>query len=79
MNNIKATERLNAAELEHGLTGSNSWHSQYKDSAYVYVGGLSFDLTEGDVIAVMSQWVHSPEPVLCARAAARRFVAYFFR
>lgn len=55
MNDIRATERLNAAELAHGLTGANSWHSQYKDSAYVYVGGLSFDLTEGDVIAVMSQ------------------------
>jgi RNA-binding motif X-linked protein 2 len=55
MNDIRATERLNAAELAHGLTGANSWHSQYKDSAYVYVGGLSFDLTEGDIIAVMSQ------------------------
>ena len=55
MNDIKAIAKLNEEELRAGLTGANSWHSQYKDSAYVYVGGLPFDLTEGDVIAVMSQ------------------------
>ena len=31
-------------------------HAAAQDSAYVYVGGLPFDLTEGDVIAVMSQY-----------------------
>lgn len=28
------------------------------DSAYVFVGGLPFELTEGDVITIMSQFVH---------------------
>lgn len=27
------------------------------DSAYVFIGGLNFDLTEGDVIAIFSQCV----------------------
>lgn len=28
----------------------------YKDSAWIFIGGLSFDLSEGDVIAVFSQY-----------------------
>ena len=66
MNRVKEIERINAADMKLQLSSNTagdagswsakaSWHSQYKDSAYVYVGGLSFDLTEGDVIAVMSQ------------------------
>lgn len=33
-----------------------SWHDKYKNSAWVYVGGLSYELSEGDIICVMSQW-----------------------
>ncbi|KAF8157597.1 hypothetical protein BJ912DRAFT_1070165, partial [Pholiota molesta] len=33
-----------------------SWHDEYKDSAYIFVGGLHFDLTEGDVITIFSQY-----------------------
>lgn len=28
---------------------------EYTDSAYIFVGGLHFDLTEGDVITIFSQ------------------------
>jgi hypothetical protein len=34
----------------------------WADSAYVFVGGLPFELTEGDVITIMSQYVPSPFP-----------------
>jgi len=34
-----------------------SWHAKYKDSSYVYVEGLPFDLTEWDVIAIFAQWM----------------------
>ena len=27
------------------------------DSAYIFIGGLHFDLTEGDVITIFSQYV----------------------
>lgn len=49
--------RINQQELDIGLHGgmSASWHAPYK-SAYVYVGGLDSSLTEGDVIAVFSQF-----------------------
>ncbi|KAI9357697.1 hypothetical protein DFJ73DRAFT_191192 [Zopfochytrium polystomum] len=56
MNNIKAIAKLNERELERNLTDNASWHDQYKDSAYVYVGGLPYNLTEGDIIVVFSQW-----------------------
>lgn len=56
MNNIKATQARNEMEINSGLVGDKSWHDQYKDSAYVYVGGFPYTLTEGDVIAVMSQY-----------------------
>jgi len=36
--------------------GAASWHDEYKDSAYVFIGGLHYDLTEGDVIAIFSQY-----------------------
>ncbi|CAJ0571331.1 unnamed protein product, partial [Mesorhabditis spiculigera] len=56
--NIKNQNRLNERELKLGVSGdtSKSWHKTYKDSAWIYVGGLSYDLSEGDMITVFSQW-----------------------
>ena len=34
----------------------NSVFFQYKDSAWIYSGGLPYDLTEGDIICVFSQY-----------------------
>ena len=58
MNVVREIERITDIELQHGIFGGStaSWHHKYKDSAWVYVGGLSFDLSEGDIICVMSQW-----------------------
>ena len=54
--NVKNLTKLNERELELGVAGSKtSWHNQYKDSAWVFVGGLPYDLTEGDVICAFSQ------------------------
>lgn len=33
-----------------------SWHTDYRDTAYVYIGGLPFELSEGDVITIFSQF-----------------------
>lgn len=73
---MKAVKKLNEREIELGLEGKTSWHNQYSDSAYVFVGevidssatplilslhappplgGLDYDLTEGDVLSVFSQ------------------------
>ncbi|KAJ3505574.1 hypothetical protein NLJ89_g7341 [Agrocybe chaxingu] len=55
MNVVKEINKINQAELDLGLSGA-SWHDEYKDSAYIFVGGLHFDLTEGDVITIFSQY-----------------------
>lgn len=33
-----------------------SWHGDYKSSNWIYVGGLDYRLTEGDVLTVFAQW-----------------------
>jgi RNA-binding motif X-linked protein 2 len=58
MNKIKEIQRINDEELKRGTIGGGpgSWHSQYKDSSYVFAGGLAYELTEGDLLCVFSQW-----------------------
>lgn len=57
MNQIKSIQRINERELENGIMDSErSWHHQYKDQAYVYIGGLNKELTEGDILTVFSQY-----------------------
>uniref|UniRef100_A0A146KQS9 RNA-binding motif protein, X-linked 2 n=1 Tax=Lygus hesperus TaxID=30085 RepID=A0A146KQS9_LYGHE len=56
MNTIQEIQRLNRRELELAIPESASWHSAYKDSAYIFVGNLHTDLTEGDVIVAFSQF-----------------------
>lgn len=52
---VREIERINKAELSRGGQGG-SWHDQYKDSAYIFIGGLDSQLTEGDVITIFSQF-----------------------
>ncbi|CAH2071341.1 unnamed protein product, partial [Iphiclides podalirius] len=54
MTNVKNVLKLSEREL----TGNSktSWHDQYKDSAWIFIGGMPYDLTEGDVICVFSQY-----------------------
>lgn len=57
MNTIKEIQRINEEELNRGLAGTPaSWHAKYANSAWCYVGNLSHDLSEGDVLCIMSQW-----------------------
>jgi len=51
---VKEINRINQLELDLGVSGA-SWHDEYKDSAYVFIGGLHYDLTDGDVITIFSQ------------------------
>ena len=56
MYNINAQRAITRKELKEGLEGNRSWHHQYKDSAYIYVGGLNEGLNEGDLVLVFSQF-----------------------
>eukprot|EP00301_Raphidiophrys_heterophryoidea_P019255 c4214_g1_i1.p2 GENE.c4214_g1_i1~~c4214_g1_i1.p2 ORF type:complete len:229 (-),score=69.40 c4214_g1_i1:1269-1955(-) len=58
MNVVKEIQRINEREIKLGLAEKidGSWHAHYKDSAYVFVGGIPYEFTEGDVLAVFSQY-----------------------
>ncbi|ONK75103.1 uncharacterized protein A4U43_C03F13350 [Asparagus officinalis] len=53
---VKRTQKINSTEAALGISEDASWHAKYKDSAYVFVGGIPYDLTEGDLLAVFAQY-----------------------
>jgi RNA-binding motif protein, X-linked 2 len=56
MNSIRSTRALNKRELESAVPPSASWHADYRDTAWLYVGGFPFDLSEGDLVTIFSQY-----------------------
>jgi RNA-binding motif X-linked protein 2 len=59
MNNVRNVEKINEEEFKLGIFGGlnkGSWHDEYRKSAWIFIGGLSYELSEGDVICVFSQW-----------------------
>jgi|EP00970_Alexandrium_tamarense_P012005 RNA-binding motif X-linked protein 2 len=57
MNVVNEIQRINDLELEKGLTHTSaSWHDKYKDSAWIHAGNLPLNLTEGDVLCILSQY-----------------------
>ncbi|KAL8679050.1 MAG: hypothetical protein Q9186_004637 [Xanthomendoza sp. 1 TL-2023] len=56
MNGIREIQRLNKLELENAVSPEASWHRDHADSAYIYIGGLPFDLSEGDIVTIFSQY-----------------------
>lgn len=52
---VKLINELNEREVQLGVADKVSWHSEYKDSAWIFLGGLPYELTEGDIICVFSQ------------------------
>ncbi|RWS21570.1 RNA-binding motif protein: X-linked 2-like protein [Leptotrombidium deliense] len=56
LTNVKNIKKLSEAELKLGIAEKNSWHNMYKDSAWIFIGGLNFELCEGDIICVFSQY-----------------------
>ncbi|KAL6040016.1 hypothetical protein STEG23_015582, partial [Scotinomys teguina] len=53
---VKLINELNEREVQLGVSEKVSWHSEYKDSAWIFLGGLPYELTEGDIICVFSQY-----------------------
>ena len=64
MYRINEIQRLNEAELQNGIeVGHGSWHDEYNDSAWIFIGGLSYDLTEGDILQIFSQFGPSSKTI----------------
>ena len=53
---IKQIQNLNEEELKHNIPYSASWHSKYKNSAYIYISNFPYELTEGDLAIIFSQY-----------------------
>ena len=53
--NMKNVTKLSQSELS-GKAGKGSWHDMYQDSAWIFIGGFPYNLSEGDIICVFSQY-----------------------
>ena len=82
LTNIKNTQRATKREIDLGISGDKgSWHDRFAHSAYIFVGGLPFELTEGDVLAVFSQYgeivhVHLVRDPSTGKSRGFAFLAY---
>lgn len=47
---------INNSELARNVSDSASWHADYSDTSYIYVGYLPPDLQEADIVAIFSQY-----------------------
>jgi RNA-binding motif X-linked protein 2 len=56
MNSVRAIQQLNKRELESGIGTEGSWHTDYRDTAFINIGGLPFELSEGDIVTIFSQY-----------------------
>jgi RNA-binding motif X-linked protein 2 len=56
MQSIRQIQRLNDLELQKCVPPNASWHTDYRDTAYIHIGGLPFELSEGDVLTIFSQY-----------------------
>ena len=54
MNKIKHIERITNQELEKMVKYEASWHYEYRNSAYIFIGGLNYRMNEGDLVTVFS-------------------------
>mmetsp|Transcript_10860 Transcript_10860/g.67033 ORF Transcript_10860/g.67033 Transcript_10860/m.67033 type:complete len:309 (-) Transcript_10860:1962-2888(-) len=52
----RGAQKASLRELELNVPPEASWHREFRGSAYIYVGGLHYGLTEGDVLAVFAQY-----------------------
>lgn len=48
--------QLNAKELRNDMKENTSWHDPYKNSPHIYIGGIPFELNEGDILTVFAQY-----------------------
>ena len=80
MNVVQEISRINEQELKNGIYGGSkgSWHNKYKDSAWVFLGGLSFELSEGDILAFMSQWGEIEDINLCREKGTNKSLGFCF-
>lgn len=48
--------KLNETELKNNIPFEASWHQEFSDSAYIFIGNLPKKLTEEDILTIFSQY-----------------------
>ena len=57
MYEIAQIAKLNQQELDAGMFDlRKSWHNEFKNSSYIFIGGLDDRLSEGDIVTAFSQF-----------------------
>lgn len=52
----RSIAQLNKLELENAIPPNASWHTDYRDTAYVFIANLDHRISEGDVCTIFSQY-----------------------
>lgn len=56
MNKIRQINEINQRELASNVSDTGSWHYDYRDTSYIFIGNLPKKLKEQDIIAIFSQY-----------------------
>lgn len=56
MNAVRKINDINLAELESGTSDDASWHYEYRDTPYIFIGGLPYSIEEKDLVTIFSQY-----------------------
>ncbi|KAG7791562.1 hypothetical protein KL910_001688 [Ogataea haglerorum] len=56
MNKVRKIQQLNERELELGTPVKASWHYEYADTSYIFIGNLPPEMNEMDLLIVFSQY-----------------------
>ncbi|CAI5757621.1 unnamed protein product [Candida verbasci] len=56
MNSIRRINDINQKELKSKTDYKASWHYEYRDTNYIYIGNLPFNLKELDILKIFSQY-----------------------
>lgn len=56
MNSIYKINAINQKELENNVSDEASWHADYSDTSYIYIGNLHEAIEEKDLVTIFSQW-----------------------
>lgn len=56
MNAIQKILSMNEKELQQNVSDAASWHADYSDTSYIYIGNLHRDLKEEDILKIFSQY-----------------------
>ncbi|EGW34998.1 uncharacterized protein SPAPADRAFT_58120 [Spathaspora passalidarum NRRL Y-27907] len=56
MNSIHKINQINQKELATNTSYKSSWHYDYRDTNYIYIGNIPSSLTAQDIVIIFSQY-----------------------